>query len=239
MSVNLIPPVSLHEIRYNFGKSGDITNNDRYVRDFNQLVDGETFDLLDYAGAAFGLQHEFKERAAGEPKWQADGSVYDLPLDQIDRRADGAIRLDTSDATIWPTPDGTKAVAMRASQRYYDRSPGAIGVNGWFYASEVGSDKLYEADWVLETGDTFPSGSQIWAFVFGYRYGYLDGPRIQYAGQQIADPETNKKYPFKKTFSVDKNYRHCLLNFSLWMPGYGRDQECKGYMHSCTIKRKP
>ena len=68
MSVNLIPPVSLHEIRYNFAKSGDITNNDRYVRDFNALQSGDVFNLLDYSGAAFGFQKEFMGRNPGEPE---------------------------------------------------------------------------------------------------------------------------------------------------------------------------
>ena len=239
MSINVIPPVSLHEIRHNFAKSGEVSNTDRYVRDFNALQSGDVFNLLDYSGAAFGFQKEFMGRNPGEPKWQGHGSIYELPLDESDRRADGAVDLDGSDALPWTTNGGAEGIGMRMQSRYYHRTPGAVGVNGWFYASDVGSDKLYEADWVLETGSEFPDGAEMWGMLFGYRYGYLDGARIEYASQRVSNAKPNTKYEFNHTFSVDKNYRHCLMNFSIFMPGFGRDTTARAFIHSCTIKRKP
>ena len=232
----------MHEIRYNFGKhtdNEDVSNVDRYVRDFNALQPATEFDLLDYSGAAFGFQRSFMDREPGQPKWQKHGSIYELPLDASDRRADYAVDLDDSDALPWQTRDGIDSIGMRMSQRYYHRTPGAVGVNGWFYASDVGEDNPYECKWVLESGAEFPEGSQLWGMVFGYRYGYLDGARLEYATHIVDSPEPLTKYEFSDTFSVDKNYRHCLMNFSIWMPGYGRDQKAYGHIHSCTIKRKP
>lgn len=240
MSVNTIPPVSLKEIQYNFAKPLDtkIGSTDRYVRDFDALQDAEEWSLLDYAGAAFGFQREYMDRASGEPYWQRHGSIYELPLDRSDRRADYAVDFDSSSAEIRQTPEGKNAMYLHFVQGYRDRTPGAVGVNGWFFASEVGTDKPYEADWVIRTGDNTPAGCQLWGMVLGYRYGYLDGTRVEYSWHNITNAQPNTEYTWHDEFAINKNYRHCLVNFTLWMPGYGRVEEMDGWIHSCTVKRK-
>ena len=240
MSVNTVPPVSLKEIQYNFAKPLDtkIQSMDRYVRDFNALQTDDEFSLIDYAGAAFGFHHEFMGRNPGEPYWQKHGSIYELPLDESDRRADYAVSLDQSVAEFALTPEGKRSIALNMTQESYHRTPGAIGVNGWFYASEVGNENPYEANWTIRTGDRFPTGAEIWGMVLGYRYGYLDGARVTYSWHSIKNGQPNTEYDWHDEFPIDKNYRHCLVNFSLWMPGYGRREIMDGYMHSCTVKRK-
>jgi hypothetical protein len=191
MSVDTTPPISLHEIRYNFGKhvdNEDVSSVDRYVRDFNALQSGEEFDLLDYSGAAFGFQHEFMGRNPGEPYWQRHGSIYELPLDESDRRADYAVNMQESVAEYRPYR-GKRSIGIAMIQDAHHRTPGACGVNGWFYASDVGEDSPYEANWTLRTGGAYPEGSEIWGMLFGYRYGYLDGARVDYSIQRVVDPE--------------------------------------------------
>jgi hypothetical protein len=238
MSVNTIPPISLHEIRHNFVKSDDVASSDRYVRDFNALQGDETFDLLDYNGAAFGFQHEFMGREENEPYWQKHGTIYELPLDESDRRADYAVNLEESIAEYRPWK-GKRSVGLYMVQDPVHKTPGAIGVNGWFYASDVGESNPYEANWVLRTGGVVPPNSEIWGMLFGYRFGYLDGQRVDYSIQRVVNPERDTEYAWSDTFTVDKDYRHCLMNFSLWMPGYGHRETMSGFIHSCTIKRKP
>ena len=63
--------------------------------------------------------------------------------------------------------------------------------------------------------------------------------QTEYATHIVDSPEPLTKYEFSDTFSVDKNYRHCLMNFSIFMPGFGRDATARAFIHSCTIKRKP
>ena len=240
MSVNIVPPISLKEVQYNFAKdlATDIGSMDRYVRDFDALQDAEEFGLLDYAGAAFGMQLEFMGRGANEPYWQRHGSIYELPLDESDRRADYAVDFNesTADFGMW---NGKRSVIINQVQQPYHTTPGACGTNGWFYASEVGDDNKYEGNWTLATGPDTPKDCEIWGMLFGYRYGYLDGDRVNYSIQQVKNPQPNTEYVWNDIFTVDKNFRHCLFNFSLWMPGYGRRETMSGSIHSCTIKRKP
>lgn len=239
MSVDIDPPISLHEIRNNFKKPADekIGSTSEYARDFVALEDGEVFDLMSYSGAAFGLQKRFMSRKAGEPYWQRHGSIYEMGLDESDRRADYDVDFDRSDSQVWTAPNGEKSIAMKMYQRGYNA--GAVGTNGWWYAEDVGPNNVYECSWVLESGPYVAEDEELWGMLFGYRHGYLDGTRVEYSIQRVVNPEPNTQYPWSDTFTVDKNYRHCLQNFSIWMKGNGPNVKTNAYFHSCKIKRKP
>jgi len=239
MSVNVVPPISLKEIQYNFGKAldTDVDSAMRYVRDFNQLEVGEEFSLLDYNGQAFGTQYAFMSRAEGQTYWQTHGDVYEMPLDESDRRITDQCDPDKSDAVWKDTDEIGRHIEIDMYQRPQDYRPAAIGVNGWWYASDVGEDNTYEANWTVATTSDWEEGSQIWGTLFGYRYGYLDGDREEYSMQIIDDAKANRIYKWNDTFTVSPDFRHMLQNWTVFMPGYNRDARSRGIFYDCTIKR--
>jgi len=241
MSVNVVPPISLKEIQYNFGKplTTDVDNKMRYVRDFNQLEDGEEFSLLDYNGQAFGSQYSFMSRSPGESYWQYHGSVYELPLDESDRRITDQCDAEKSDAKMFDKEGIGRHIEIDMYQRAVDFKPAAVGVNGWWYASDVGEENVYEANWTIATTSDWEEGSQIWGMLFGYRYGYLDGERVNYSIQKIENAKANRVYQWNDRFTVNRDFRHMLQNWTVWMPGYRRDARSRGIFYDCVIKRLP
>ena len=146
MSVNTTPPISLHEIRYNFGKhtdNEDVSNVDRYVRDFNALQPKRSLTFS--TTQARRLVSSARSWIGSRTAQVAEARLYlRTALDAPDRRADGG-RPRRPDA-LRQTRDGIDSIGMRMSQRYYHRT-GAVGVNGWFYASDVGENNPYECKW--------------------------------------------------------------------------------------------
>lgn len=239
MSVNNTPPISLWEIAANFGKlyrdetTGAYT---RYVRDFAQKnYPRDGWDLLDYMGQSYGLQYKLRSN-----KFETHGSIYELPLDMSDKRIDGAITHVIDNDIDWDA-DGQrgKYFWLWIDQSRYDRTPGAVGLNGWWYAGDTGKDNKYRVKMTLETGDDWEDDAQVWGMVLGYRHGYLDGTRVNYAifGHGENYPK-NHKLECEAVFTVDKNYRHIVMNYTVFQPGgYGRNAYSYIVVSNVTVER--
>ena len=108
MTISRTGPVSLHAIRDSFSKSDRVAADDRYVRDFEQFGDDESWDLEAYRGQAYGLQYKIFQDG-----WLGGNYAGDLPLDETDKRVDGGYdRLDE-------VPGGTYAfVGQDESGKY-------------------------------------------------------------------------------------------------------------------------
>lgn len=233
MSVDTTPPVSLREIQYNFQKSGSIGSTDRYVIDFAQR-DGVTWDLLDYAGQAYGLQYKIFQDG-----WNGGNSAGELPLDETDKRIDGA--YDRRDQV----PGGTYAILGEDEQGKYAElglhqtfgrdNPGAVAMNGRFYADQTGQ---YRMRATVETLDGFSEIGEPGIFVFGYRYGYLDGERQAYSlWGQGSRPGPNQTITCDTTFWVQDRYRHVVVNPNCFMEGRWDSDRAAFKIRDLTIEK--
>ena len=238
MTVNLTGPVSLHAIRDNFSKSGRTAADDRYVRDFNQFDSGEGWDLEAYRGQAFGLQYKIFNDGYG-----GGLSGGQLPLDQIDRRSDGLLE-NVGNVGSWGSyatigeDEGGKYAELQAMQ-YKMESPGAISMNGIWFADEAGPGAEYRLRATVETADNFSGLGEAGIFVFGYRYGYLDGDRRTYClwgyGERSGPSQT---LTVDETFTVDESHRHIVVNLSSYLGGiYNQTHRANFKVRDLTIER--
>jgi hypothetical protein len=222
------PPVSLKGIQDNFYKSGAVGSVDRYVIDFAQR-DGVTWDLLDYAGQAYGLQYDIYDNGYGGGT--ADRAVQ---LDESDRRADGAVS-DVGVVSLWGSyaivgeDDQGKYAEIQAYQARL-QSPGSIGLNGIWYADEAGPNVRYRMRATVETSDDFSTYGEAGVFVFGYKYGYLDGSRKTYSlwgnGER---PGPSQTLTVDETFTVGEDCRHIVVNMNSWLPGRWNEYHRAGF----------
>ena len=236
MSISSSPPVSLYAVRNNFEKSGSIGTGDRYVRDFKQLDEGEQWDLLGYAGQAYGLQYKIFNDGYG-----GGLSGGKLPLDEIDRRSDGAAMYPGADWASYALvgeDDSGKYAELQVFQAG-ERNPGSMAMNGIFFANDVGPSSLYRIRATVETKDDFSPYGEAGVFVFGYRYGYLDGDRVTYSLSGYGErPGPNQTITVDQTFTVDESYRHVVINLSAWLPGAGDSSQRAGFkVRDLTIER--
>lgn len=218
MSLPKDPPVSLKGIQDNFYKSGAVGSVDRYVIDFAQR-DGVTWDLLDYSGQSYGLQYDiYADGYGGGP------SGGQPPPDKTDRRADGSL-TNIGHVGEWGSyarmgEDAQGKYAELHSYQQYPSGPGTIQLNGNWFASEAGASAQYRMTGIVETNSYFDSTGEVGVYVFGYRYGYLDGDRKIYSTWGYQDkPGPNRTLLVDDTFTVDGNYRHIVVNLNAWLPG--------------------
>ena len=238
MTVSLTGPVSLHAIRDNFNKSGRTAADDRYVRDFNQFDSGEDWDLESYRGQAFGLQYKIFNDGYG-----GGLSGGQLPLDEIDRRSDGMLE-GVGFVSPWGSyaligeDEGGKYAELQALQ-YQMQSPGAVSMNGIFFADEAGTEADYRLRATVETASNFSSIGEAGIFVFGYRYGYLDGSRRTYCLWGYGErPGPSQTLTVDETFTVDEDYRHIVVNLSSYLGGqYDKLNRANFKVRDLTIER--
>ena len=239
MTISQTGPVSLYAIRENFNKSGRTAADDRYVRDFSQLEDGESWDLEAYRGQAFGLQYKIFNDGYG-----GGLSGGNLPLDEIDRRADGLLESVGFVSPSWGSyarlgvDDKGKYAELQAMQ-YKMESPGAMAMNGIFFASEAGPDVRYRLRATVETASNFSSIGEAGIFVFGYRYGYLDGDRRNYSLWGYGErPGPSKTLSVDETFVVEETHRHIVVNLSSYLGGaYNQTNRANFKVRDLTIER--
>lgn len=238
MSIKKELPISMQEIRWNFKEAtGDINSTDRYVTDMRQLGIGGRFDLEGYNGMAYGLQYQLDDDG-----WSTHGDIYELSKESSDKRVDGAVS-NIADGELegsridWGSDDQRgKYFYLWLDQSEGDRTPGAIGVNGWWYAEELGD---YKVKMSLETAEDWEPGAEIHAAVLGFRNGYLDGVRNDYVVIGVGEErEESKTYEYEQTFTVDKDFRHVVLSLSLWQPGgYGYNAISHARVHNVTVEK--
>ena len=228
MSIIKSLPSTMQEIRWNFkGSEGQIADDERYVRDMRQLAGDDEWDLLQYDGAAYGLQYAFRIE-----DWSTHGDIYLLDKSLSDKRIDGAISYPQYNFAFI----NKNRLYLKIRQESWDMTPGAVGNNGWWYADEVNSAK-YRIKATLGVGDQWESDAYLGMFVLGYRNGYLDGSRVTYVKTtDYFNKNTSRDY--EREFTVDPNYRHVVVNFVVWQPGgYRRRAESQGYVTDVTIER--
>ena len=226
MSIDTTPPVSLKEIQDNFYKSGAVGSTDRYVIDFAQR-DGVTWDLLDYAGQAYGLQYKIFNDGYGG----GSSGLGQLPPDETDRRVDGSLS-EVGAISQWGSyglvgeDDQGKYAELRAYQTYGVGNPGSMQLNGIWYADEAGPGDQYRMRATVETSDDFTIYGEPGIFVFGYRYGYLDGDRRTYSTWGYGErPGPSQTLTVDETFTVNDEYRHVVVNMNCWLPGRSREYD--------------
>jgi hypothetical protein len=233
MSINTTPPVSLKDIQDNFYKSGAVGSVDRYVIDFAQR-DGVTWDLLDYAGQAYGLQYKIFQDG-----WNGGDSAGDLPLDETDKRIDGAHdrrdKIPGGTYAILGEDEKGKYAELGLHQTFGRDGPGAVAMNGIFYADQTGQ---YRMRATVETLDGFSDIGEPGIFVFGYRYGYLDGDRRAYSlWGQGSRPGPNQTIACDVTFTVQDNYRHVVVNPNCFMEGRWDSDRAAFKIRDLTIEK--
>jgi hypothetical protein len=233
MSIFKQLPATMQKIRWNYkGSEGEIKANERYVRDMRQLY-REDWDLEGYDGMAYGLQYKLDDYG-----WGTHGDIYKLSKMETDKRVDGAITNLRDNDIEWDA-DGQrgKYFWMVLDQTSRDRTPGAIGANGWWYADEIGPDAKYKLTGTLEAVDDWEENAFLGMHVLGYKHGYLDGPRQHYVN--IMENFTkNTQRTYEREFTVDKDFRHIVMNFVLWQPGgYGRNAYSHARVHNVTVER--
>jgi hypothetical protein len=223
----------MQEIRWNFkGEEGDIKSTDRYVSDMRQLGIGSRFDLEGYNGMAYGLQYQLDDF-----DWSTHGDIYKLSKESSDKRLEGAITNVSDQYADWDSDSQRgKYFYLFIDQQPSDRTPGAVYINGWWYANEPGN---YKVKMSLETVDGWADGAMLIGAVFGYRNGYLDGERKDYIVHGVGEErEKNKIYEYEDTFTVDKNHRHVVMSFSVWQPGgYGYNAVSYARVHNVTVEK--
>lgn len=216
MTISLTPPVSLKAIRNDFNKTGRSGSDERYVRDYNQFPDGEDWDLLAYQGQAYGLQYEFSS-----DNWGAINDSSNIPKDTSDKREAGDYTGLNSQTNIEFGDDATRGKYAKFSltQSGWHTNPGAVGLNGFWYAEDTGPDNLYRVTATIETTSNFPINSEVWLDIFGYQYGYLDGSRSDYLlfGNGVR-PGPNTTQYVDEVFTVNSFRRHIVMNFNLFSP---------------------
>jgi len=232
MSIIKRLPATMQEIRFNYkGGEGEIKASDRYARDMRQLH-REDWDLEGYDGMAYGLQYKLDDYG-----WGKHGDVYKLSKENSDKRADGAITNLLDNDVDWDS-DGQrgKYYWLWLDQSSRDRSPGAIAVNGWWYADELGK---YRVKTKLETVDDWEEDAMIYSAVLGYRRGYLDGTRYDYKLNGVGERrQKNTIYEYEDIIDVQPNYRHIVMNFTLFQPGgYGRNAYSHARVHNVTVEK--
>jgi hypothetical protein len=240
LTISQTGPVSLYAIRENFDKSGRTAADDRYVRDFRQLEEGESWDLESYRGQAFGLQYQIFNDGYG-----GGLSGGNLPLDEIDRRAEGLLEGVGFVSKSWGSyatlgEDDKGKYAEIQAMHYQMESPGAISMNGIWFADEAGPDVQYRLRATVETADNWPmNDGNANVFVFGYRYGYLDGDRRNYLLWGYNEkPDAGQTLTVDETFTVDENYRHIVVNLQSWLKGrYGELNRANLKVRDLTIER--
>ena len=230
----------MHAVRNNFNKPGSIGTGDRYVRDFKQLDEGEQWDLLSYAGQAYGLQYKvFNDGYSGGL------SGGNLPLDEIDRRADGLLEAVGNVNPSWGSyalvgEDERGKYAELQAMHSQMESPGAMQMNGIFFANEAGPDAQYRLRATVEIADNWPlHDGNANVFVFGYRYGYLDGDRRSYCLWGYNEkPDAGQTLTVDETFTVDESHRHIVVNLQSWLRGrYGELNRANLKVRDLTIER--
>ena len=239
MTISQTGPVSLHGIRDSFNKSGRTASDDRYVRDFNQFDSGDSWDLEAYRGQAYGLQYKIFNDGYGGGL--AGGR---LPLDEIDRRADGLlenvgfVNRSWGSYAILGEDERGKYAELQAMQ-YQMESPGAITMNGIWFADEAGPGAEYRLRATVETADNFSGLGEAGVFVFGYRYGYLDGDRRTYCLWGYGDrPGPSQTLSVDETFTVDESHRHVVVNLSSYLGGiYDQTHRANFKVRDLTIER--
>lgn len=232
MSIIKRLPATMQEIRFNYkGSEGEIKASDRYARDMRQLH-REDWDLEGYDGMAYGLQYKLDDYG-----WGKHGDVYKLSKEHSDKRADGAISNLLDNDVDWDS-DGQrgKYYWLWIDQTSRDRSPGAIAVNGWWYADELGK---YRVKTKLETVDDWEEDAMIYSAVLGYRRGYLDGTRYDYKLNGVGERrQKNTIYEYEDIIDVKADYRHIVMNFTLFQPGgYGRNAYSHARVHNVTVEK--
>lgn len=231
MTVSLTGPVSLHAIRDSFEKSDRVAADERYVRDFNQFEDEESWDLEAYRGQAFGLQYKIFEDG-----WLGGTFAGDLPLDEVDKRVDGGYdNLDTLTYAFVDEDERGKYAELGLFQTYGRQNPGAVSLNGRFYANETGQYRLRAT---VETSADFSEIGQAGIFVFGYRYGYLDGDRVSYALWGNGDrPGPNQTLTCNQTFTVEDGYRHIVVSPNVLITGRWEQDWASFKVRDLTIEK--
>ena len=239
MTISQTGPVSLHGIRDSFNKSGRTASDDRYVRDFNQFDSGDSWDLEAYRGQAYGLQYKIFNDGYGGGL--AGGR---LPLDEIDRRADGRLENVGFGNRSWGSyailgEDERGKYAELQAMQYQMESPGAITMNGIWFADEAGPGAEYRLRATVETADNFSGLGEAGVFVFGYRYGYLDGDRRTYCLWGYGDrPGPSQTLSVDETFTVDESHRHVVVNLSSYLGGiYDQTHRANFKVRDLTIER--
>lgn len=233
MSIIKRLPSTMQEIRWNYkGSEGEIKSNERYVRDMRQMGYNGEWDLEGYDGMAYGLQYKLDDYG-----WGTHGDVYKLSKEHSDKRIDGAITHRADNEIDWDG-DGQrgKYFWLWIDQSRYDRTPGAISINGWWYADEPGD---YRVKMKLETVDDWEADARIYGAVLGFRHGYLDGARKDYILNGVSDlREKNTIYEYDSVFTVDSRYRHIVMNYCLWQGGgYGRNAMSHARVHNVTVEK--
>jgi hypothetical protein len=234
MSIIKSLPSTMQEIRWNYkGSEGEINNNERYVRDMRQLGYNDEWDLKGYDGMAYGLQYRLDDYG-----WGTHGDIYKLSKEHTDKRIDGAITHPADNDINWDSDaQRGKYFWLWLDQSSRDYTPGAIGANGWWYADEVGPTTKYKLTGTLEAVDDWEASAQLGMHVLGYRYGYLDGTRKHYVNIQESFTK-NTQRTYEREFTVDKDFRHIVMNFTVWQPGgYGRNAFSHARVHNVTVER--
>lgn len=235
MSVNDSLPVSLREIQYSFGETGRVGSDDRYVRDLSQLANGETWDLLDYNGRAFGMQGEFRT-----DDFTASG-IYGLPLTQSDKRIDGSVHSSVIGENFIETSfmdNGERKFTLNLKQSNYDSYPAALYLNGLWYMSQPGKMVDHDFSCDLSLGPKWEPGAEARVDVLGFKYGYLDGDNVSYArfgtdGSEDAGDVIN----WSGRFKVHEDYRHVVVAARVWQPGSYRTAESNFDIWNIEVKR--
>ena len=233
MSIKKELPISMQEIRWNFKEEiGDISSTDRYVSDMRQLGIGGRFDLEGYNGMAYGLQYQLDDDG-----WSTHGDIYKLSKESSDKRVDGAVSYVADQYAGWDSDNQRgKYFDLIIDQQTGDLVPAAIGINGWWFAGELGD---YKVKMSLETAEDWEPGAEIHGSVLGFRSGYLDGVRKDYIVNGVGEElESNKIYEYEQTFTVNKDFRHVVLSFSVWQPGnYGYNAISHARVHNVTVEK--
>ena len=240
MTISQTGPVSLHGIRNEFNKSGRTASDDRYVRDFKQLDGGDSWDLEAYRGQAFGLQYKIFNDGYG-----GGLSGGQLPLDEIDRRAEGLLQGVGNTSSSWGSyatlgEDDRGKYAELQAMHYNMESPGSISINGIWFADEVGPSNPYRIRATVEVADNYPlNDGEAGIFVFGYRYGYLSGDRRDYLLWGLGKrPLAGETLTVDETFTVEESHRHIVVNLRSWLKGrYGELNRANFKVRDLTIER--
>ena len=197
-------------------------------------------DLLSNAGQAYGLQHYIPS-----PVYSGDSDSTPVPLDGS--LTNGFLDLPL---TSMASPEAetlswakmsreARYVKLALSQSYSQENPGSIALNGSWYASEVGPGEQYRVKARIETTSNWNSRAEACLFIFGYRYGYLDGSRVTYDlfGQGYS-PHPNSVQEVDRVFTVNENYRHITMNPNIFMRGsYGSYDSVAMIISNCTVER--
>ena len=181
-----------------------------YLKDLTQSPDQRRL-MSSLYGAVWGQPHQTTTEGAG------------MAITKFDWRFGGDHNVTAESYSVQGGYGSTSATAIIKNNPTM-AGPAAFNGNGYFKADP--GRYSFEYSWGGRTKYQQGSGttkSDMYAAVYGYRNGYVNGPRTEYVPyHQIGDKVSGKN---SFSFTTSSSYPHIVVNFVWWCDKWNGSEE--------------